>query len=482
MGLAIANKNKGTTTTTANKSTSGSSGSVSYDKNTDYQKLINSAAAKGDYASAAKYEQQRNAKIDGTGSSYAKTNNYSKYLNSGTSSGSTASGTNKSTGSSGSSASSDWLKQAQANSQAWHTADAATRKQLEAANRELYGSHGYTYNSKTGTWTAPTSTASSLSTTGAANKVNTTSNAANSKSAITGAYANTDLGNSFWESVLNGATSDYLQEIADARKAKAQANTPLNQFYNDQNQIAMEAYISQLRQAEEDEQKYNQYYENAINSTQEYYNNAAQQAAEQYTQQIPTVNQSYDESARQAYINWRTAQRDLPEQLAAAGISGQGAAESSLVSQNNAYNSAYNQNELARQNAIQSLNNAAANAYNSAANEGTAAVSDILLQQANSQQNILSQQEQLRQQAISNAYNYGNMMGRVGGTPTLEGQSEAASNAYNNSYLALQQAQAAQSANDTAYQRALEMAQAYYSAGDLTNYYKYMALANQYAS
>ena len=52
-----------------------------YNADTDYQQMINDAVARGDYASAAIYEQQRNAKIDAEGiTEYAKTNNYSKYL------------------------------------------------------------------------------------------------------------------------------------------------------------------------------------------------------------------------------------------------------------------------------------------------------------------------------------------------------------------------------------------------------------------
>lgn len=45
---------------------------VSYDKNTDYMAKAQSAISKGDYASAAGYIAQRNAKIDGEGLSYAK--------------------------------------------------------------------------------------------------------------------------------------------------------------------------------------------------------------------------------------------------------------------------------------------------------------------------------------------------------------------------------------------------------------------------
>lgn len=65
---------------------------MAYNKNTDYQKLINDAVSKGDYSSAAKYEQQRNEKIkdlDATGTNKygaTATNNYSSYLGSGSSS------------------------------------------------------------------------------------------------------------------------------------------------------------------------------------------------------------------------------------------------------------------------------------------------------------------------------------------------------------------------------------------------------------
>lgn len=53
---------------------------VSYDKNTDYQALINKSVGAGDFGSAAQYEKQRNAKIVGEGLNTATTNNYTGYL------------------------------------------------------------------------------------------------------------------------------------------------------------------------------------------------------------------------------------------------------------------------------------------------------------------------------------------------------------------------------------------------------------------
>lgn len=50
-------------------------------KNIDFQSLINDAVAKGDWASAALYEAQRNAKIDKLAASGQNTNNYQKTYN-----------------------------------------------------------------------------------------------------------------------------------------------------------------------------------------------------------------------------------------------------------------------------------------------------------------------------------------------------------------------------------------------------------------
>lgn len=340
----------------------------------------------------------------------------------------------------------DWLKQAQANSQAWHTADAATRKELERKNQALYGSHGYTYNASTGKWTAPSSGISSSGLSGLGSLIGTAAKAgtgvANQLKQVQQTNASTDYGKTFWQAALNGATADDLQKYASDRLSKAQSDPTLAKYVNDQKQHVMQAYINRLREMEDLPNKYNSYYENALQQTQDYYDRAAQQAAEQYRQIIPTMNQSYDEAARQAYINYRTAQRDLPSQLAAAGISGQGAAESSLISQNNAYNSAYNQNELARQQALANLENQAANAYNNMANQGAQSVSDILLQQANTQQNILQQQEQMRQNAIGNLYNYAGLTGGYTGNGTLAGKELAENTAYNNKLLEMQQQQA----------------------------------------
>lgn len=75
-----------TTASTAPATTANASSGTSVGANTNYQALINAAVAKGDYVSAAQYEQQRNDKINamnaaGTNTAgYGTTSNYAGWL------------------------------------------------------------------------------------------------------------------------------------------------------------------------------------------------------------------------------------------------------------------------------------------------------------------------------------------------------------------------------------------------------------------
>ena len=71
---------------------------VSFDASVDYMALIQKALAEGNYAAAAEYEQQRNAKIDATGSAYPKTYDYQQYLNTGNTSSSSSANVSSSSG------------------------------------------------------------------------------------------------------------------------------------------------------------------------------------------------------------------------------------------------------------------------------------------------------------------------------------------------------------------------------------------------
>ena len=600
-GSSSGSSNRYSGSSSSNRNSSSSSGSYSssfspsFDQNTDYQALINDAVSRGDYMSAAKYEQQRNAKINaGYGNGYNTTNNYTGYLN-----GSNYYGNNSSSNPySGNRYINDYdtlagltmpyldsngnltTKKAdigvkldlydqmynlehddlaRAQYDHWRALATGVDDLLSIPDRQLLGLPiGYTvlndprafydevprqerssssssssssYSDDDSSYTPTTYNALGYTVPSAANTSNLnylysipasqlTPEMVNSlgqntitnplyASGTTGTtgygttgystalspenYGNVDIGTAMNLAALSGADADTLQAYANARLQKASTTPGLEEYVNDETQLAMQGYINRLRQQEQafsqveaanqaamDQfnnqymllqqqndamlNSFNQYYDQAYAQQQAAYQAAADAARQQYLQMLPDINTSYDQSARQAYINNMMAQRDLPEQLSAAGVGGQGVSESAIIAQNNAYNAAYNQNELARQQAIQDINNAAANAYANAGVQGAQAAAELYLQQANAQQNILSQQQSnrynylamladMQNNAINNQYNYllaqnslqndllGNMYnlsgltGSIGGTPTLAGQELAYNQAYNNAML-----------------------------------------------
>lgn len=236
-----------------------------------------------------------------------------------------------------------------------------------------------------------------------------------------------------------GASWQDVLSTINARDQKIASSSDLSQYKDDDWRALAMSYVNQMRNAEEMAQAELDAQQEREAQLQAYYDAMANQISQQYDQLLPGVNQSYDESARQAYINARLAQRDLPEQLAAAGLAGQGATESSIVAQNNAYNAAYNQNELARQNALQQINNNKLSALAGNATSAAQAMVDLGTQLAAERQQILAQQQAAQQNVINNYLNYGQLTGNLGVAPTLSAQELAANNAYNNEVLQMQQ-------------------------------------------
>lgn len=134
--------------------------------------------------------------------------------------------------------------------------------------------------------------------------------------------------------------------------------------------------------------------QNAMNAA----NQAAiDQAINQIKGQIPGVNQNYEDAARQYYINQMQQKKKLPEQLAAAGISNQGAAESTLSKINSDYTGALNSADVARQNALSDINNSIANAQLQGTAQAAESAAQLASQKASAYQNWLAQQQSAQQ-------------------------------------------------------------------------------------
>jgi hypothetical protein len=486
---AAAAKKKKNNSSSSSSSNRGSSSSSSGSSSSwlDQAKANSSAWHTADAATKKNLEQANRKLYSDHGYTYnSKTGTWSAPTAS--SSGGSYSGGSSSGSSSASSAVStpDWLKQAQANSQAWHTADAATRKNLEEKNRALYAGHGYTYDAKTGTWKAPTAA------NGVANTVGNMlggalSTGLNAMQQAKNKYNNVDYSTVLADQMANGATWQDVQQSLNDRETKIALNGgKLDQFSNDATAKNAQTYINNMKAIEQQYQAELDRQEQIKQQQQAYYDQMANQINQQYSAMLPTLNQSYDDAARQAYINYRTAQRDLPSQLAAAGISGQGASESALVAQNNAYNSAYNQNELARANAIQSVENNRASALAGNSTQAAQSMADLANSLYQQRQSILAQQEAAKQNVIGNLYNYGNATGNFGVNSTLDAQQTLANIAYNKRAQDMQQSQYDEStklnANETAYNRAMDQANAYYQAYQQTLDPTYLTMYKQWLS
>lgn len=231
---------------------------ATYDKNTDYQALINSAVQSGNLGAAAQYEQQRNAKIAGEGiADYQATSNYASYLPSASggtgASGDAAPGYAAYTG--GNSSLDDQLKAYSAAYAASRAAGDVTgmRNANDAAN-QLRNQYGY-----------------------AAEVANTDIAAMAAQQA---AYSGTayQTGTSQYPAyTAYGSYTDFYNQNGYGSLTAAQ-------------RAAADAYVQQAV--------------NSINT------------------QKQTVNDSADEMARQAYISYMQSREALPQRLGAAGYSG----------------------------------------------------------------------------------------------------------------------------------------------------------------
>lgn len=125
-----------------------------------------------------------------------------------------------------------------------------------------------------------------------------------------------------------------------------------------------------------------------------------------------TTNANYDNSARQAYVDYMRKQRALPSQLQALGVRG-GATESGLLNLYNNYGVSHAANEQQRNADLTTNQHSYDDAYNTA------------------YQNYLSDLNEQKQQAISNQINeYNNEVTRFSSTVAQYPSTKAGYNAY----------------------------------------------------
>ena len=135
-------------------------------------------------------------------------------------------------------------------------------------------------------------------------------------------------------------------------------------------------------------------YMDAANAAAQAYRLAAQAGASQLEARRPQIQADYDALAKQTYINYMKEKQALPETMAKLGITGQGAAESTAASQSNQYQQNVLEGELARQEALQGLNNRIDELYQQGELQAAQAKADILLSLAQGYPDFLQSQQE----------------------------------------------------------------------------------------
>ena len=150
-----------------------------------------------------------------------------------------------------------------------------------------------------------------------------------------------------------------MQGLLDQRNQKAEEKGYDRYKYDSVWQSASN-YINEKKHQEQLSQ-INAYYDQIAAQQQAAQQAAVDQAVSQLSGQKGDIEQSYDDLYRQLYIDRRMAEKNLPQQLAAMGISG-GLSESTLLGTQTAYTDALRQGEQEKLGALSDIDQAISDA------------------------------------------------------------------------------------------------------------------------
>ena len=278
------------------------------------------------------------------------------------------------------------------NSQAWHSASQADKDRLHQENIKLQqqidsmtgGSSSF--NSSTGKWTnnaggytppgggyTPPSSGGTSQNGGYANPgyggytqvggytPPSISNGYGSRYG-TDANGNQDYSVMIRDAINSGADAGYVNSLLNQRMQKAQ-QSGMYQYVNDDVAKMANEYINNKRYEPNNLYKnmIEQMYSSASAQQEAAQRAAIEQAVNDLSGQKTGIVQSYDDLYKQLYLERRRAEKNLPQQLAAMGISG-GMSESSALGIQNSYANALAQGEQEKLNTLNDIDQAIANA------------------------------------------------------------------------------------------------------------------------
>lgn len=164
------------------------------------------------------------------------------------------------------------------------------------------------------------------------------------------------------DAINSGASAEYVNGLLNQRLNKAQQGGLYQYMYDDLYKQAND-YINGKRYEANNMYKnmIEQMYSSASDQQEDAQRAAIEQAVNDLSGQKTGIVQSYDDLYKQLYLERRRAEKNLPQQLSAMGISG-GMSESSALGIQNNYANALLQGEKEKLNAMSDIDRAIANA------------------------------------------------------------------------------------------------------------------------
>lgn len=273
----------------------------------------------------------------------------------------------------------DLQDQMNKNSAAWHGASQAEKDRLHQENQKLQqqidsmSGGSSTFNPNTGKWTSGGSSGGSSRPSGGSSggssggtsypsgNWSTGSNGYGS-SYGTDAKGQTDYSVLIRDAMNNGADWQTVQNLLNQRVNKAQQNG-YNQYMYDDLYNQAQNYISANKNGlyQDYMDKVGSYYDDIQAQQQAAQQAAVDQAVNQLTGQKTGIEQSYDNLYRQLYLDRRRAEKNLPQQMAAMGITG-GLAEGTALGIQTDYTDALRQGEIEKLATLNNIDQAIADA------------------------------------------------------------------------------------------------------------------------
>ena len=277
----------------------------------------------------------------------------------------------------------DLQDQMNKNSAAWHGASQAEKDRLHQENQKLQqqidsmSGGSSSFNSSTGKWTT-TGGSSGGGSTGSSNNGGGSSKPSGGTSYPSGNWSSgsngyggsygTDANGQTDYSVLirdamnGGADWQTVQDLLNKRVDKAQQSGYGQYMYDDLYKQATE-YINSSKNGlyQDYMDKVGSYYDDIQAQQQAAQQAAVDQAVNQLTGQKTGIEQSYDNLYRQLYLDRRRAEKNLPQQMAAMGITG-GMAEGTALGIQTSYTDALRQGEQQKLSTLNDIDQAIADA------------------------------------------------------------------------------------------------------------------------